>query len=246
MIGITHTGKIGDLGFCLPICSWIYKTTGEKIIFILPHFPFTEEIDSLLRLQPFTADILHVEFEINNYDLGGQPYIFNPHDYIENLDISKYYNIGFRSRPDKYIPEFYAEEHGLGVDYDFVLNLGLEFRYNAEQIMCSEVMGEFFPNFRQPDFNQDFLYNLREFAYAKERHLHFSSLAVYLTFAKIPFYLYNIVKIQPFVNLIAYDKYDIVPPTDFWLYYRDGNILDVRTLDGDNKITSIYNTIFFK
>ena len=42
----------------------------------------------------------------------------------------------------------------------------------------------------QLDFNSDILTNLQNLAYSKERHLHFSSLAVFLSLAKLPFYLY--------------------------------------------------------
>ena len=95
MIAVTHPGKIGDFGSCLPICSWLYKTYNEKIIFVLPvGFPFMEQAESLIRLQPFTEDIIYCDFHIYHYDVGGQPYKFNPHDYVPNLNISRYYNFG--------------------------------------------------------------------------------------------------------------------------------------------------------
>ena len=88
------------------------------------------QAESLIRLQPFTEDIIYCDFEVTNYDIGGQPYKFNPHDYIPNLNVSRYYNFGFRSQPDKDITEFYSEEYSLGVDKDYVLNLGLNFNYD--------------------------------------------------------------------------------------------------------------------
>jgi hypothetical protein len=247
MIGVTHTGKIGDFGQCLPICSWLYKEYGEKIIFIFPKgFPFIQSIESLLRLQPFTEDIRYCDFTVNHYDMGSQPYKFNPNDYFNDLNLTKYYNFGFRSAPDKYIPEFYAEEYSLGVDYDFVLNLGLDFKYSNNKIKCSEVMGDFFPNFDQPDFSKDFLFNLQELAYAKERHLHSSSLALFLGLAKIPFYLYMLNVHKPLVDIFKYDGHILLEPKQtFMLFFRELPVLDVRTIE-DSKIISVYDKIFFK
>jgi hypothetical protein len=247
MIGVTHTGKIGDFGQCLPICSWLYKEYGEKIIFIFPKgFPFIQNIESLLRLQPFTEDIRYCDFTVNHYDMGGQPYKFNPNDYFNDLNLTKYYNFGFRSAPDKYVPEFYAEEYGLSVDYDFVLNLDLGFKYESNKLMCTEVMYKFLPHFEPTDLSKDFLCALKDFAYAKERHMHFSSLAIFLSLAKIPFYLYNIVRDQPFCDLLTFEKTHTIDVNNFWIFHRDSPVLDVRTLDENNNLISVYDKIFFK
>lgn len=247
MIAVTHPGKIGDFGLCLPICSWLYKTYNEKIIFILPKgFPFMGQAESLIRLQPFTEDIIYCDFEVYHYDVGGQPYQFNPHDYIPNLNISKYYNFGFRDKPDKDITQFYAEEHGLGVDEDYVLNLGLNFNYHSTDFMCSEMLNDNFPNYTHLDFNNDMLSNLQKLAYSKERHLHFSSLAVFLSLAKIPFYLYMIQRFQPIVDVIGYERKTLIPNDDYWKYFKNAPVLDIRTLNSENKIVSVYNEIFFK
>jgi hypothetical protein len=247
MIAVTHPGKIGDFGLCLPICSWLYKTYNEKIIFVLPvGFPFMEQAESLIRLQPFTEDIIYCDFHVYHYDVGGQPYKFNPHDYIPNLNISRYYNFGFRDRPDKDITEFYAEEYGLGIDKDYVLNLGLDFNYDSTKFMCSEMLTNYFPNFTQLDFSKDMLTNLQNLAYSKERHLHFSSLAVFLSLAKVPFYLYTIQAFRPIVDRLDYEKRIIIPNEDYWLYFKDAPILDIRSINSENKIVSIYNEIFFK
>ena len=167
-------------------------------------------------------------------------------DYFNDLNISRYYNFGFRAAPDKYVPEFYAEEYGLGVDYDYVLDLGLSFKYESNKIMCTEVMHKFLPNFEVTDLNKDFLNALRDFANAKERHMHFSSLAIFLSLAKIPFYLYNIIRFQPLVDLLTFEKTNLMEPDLYWIYHRDSPVLDVRSLDDKNNIISIYNEIFFK
>ena len=247
MIAVTHPGKIGDFGLCLPICSWLYKTYNEKIIFVLPvGFPFMEQAESLIRLQPFTEDIIYCDFHVYHYDVGGQPYKFNPHDYVPNLNISRYYNFGFRDRPDKDITEFYSEEYSLGVDKDYVLNLGLNFNYDNTKLMCSEMLTDFYPNYEQLDFNSDILTNLQNLAYSKERHLHFSSLAVFLSLAKIPFYLYMVQAFRPLVDVIDCSKRISIPNDDYWHYFNNAPVLDIRAINSDNKIVSVYNEIFFK
>lgn len=247
MIGITHTGKLGDFGLSFPICSWLYKTRNEKIIFILPKdFPFIKEAELLIRIQPFTGDIIYCDFIPKNYDMGGQPYKFNPHDYIKDLNITEYYNLGFRSNPDKNVTKFYAEEYGLGVDEDFILNLDLNFKYEFNDISCCEVIGDHIPCFTKIDFKKDFLTNLQNLAYSKERHLHFSSLAVFLGLAKIPFYLYMIQKKKNFVDITNYDGIVKIKHEDFWLYYSNAPVLDIRELTDDNKFVSIYDKIYFK
>ena len=246
MLGSTHTGKAGDFGQCLPVCSWLYKTYNEKIIFILPEgFPFIKQLESLIRLQPFTENVIYCDFNIANFDIGGQPYKFNPHDYVKDLNISRYYNFGFRSVPDKYVSEFYAEEYGLGVDEEFILNLDLQFKYNSNKLMCTEVMHKFLPHFEPTDLNKDFLSALQDFAYAKERHMHFSSLAIYLSLAKIPFYLYNIVRDQPFCDLLTFEKTYTIDINNFSIFHRDSPVLDIRTLDENNNLISVYDKIFF-
>ena len=247
MIAVTHPGKIGDFGLCLPICSWLHKTYNEKIIFIIPRgFPFMHSAESLIRLQPFTEDIIYCDFKVANYDLGGQPYKFNPHDYVKDLNITRYYNFGFRATPDKFVTEYCAEEYDLGIDHDYVLNLDLQFNYDRTDFMCSELLTEYYPNYKQLDFTTDFLTNLRNLANAKERHVHFSSLAVFLSLAKIPFYLYTIQKFQPFVDRLDYHYKTPIENEKYWHYFKDAPVLDVRRLNEENKIVSIYNEIFFK
>jgi hypothetical protein len=247
MIVVTHTGKAGDFGLCLPICSWLHKTYKEKIIFVLPRFfPFIKSLESLIKLQPFTEDILYCDHYVRNYDCGGQPYKFDPKVYFPDLEFTRYYNFGFRGIPDKYVPYFYAEEYGLGVDEDFVLNLGLDFKYTSDKLMCTEIMHKYLPHFEQTDLKKDFLLALRDFAYAKERHMHFSSLAVYLGLARIPFYLYNIVRFQPIVDTLEFSKTNPINPEEFWIYYQNAPVLDVRSVDENDNLISIYNQIFFK
>lgn len=247
MIAVTHPGKIGDFGFCLPICSWLYKTYSEKIVFVFPHgFPFMDKAESLIRLQPFTEDIVYCDFQVIHYDMSGQPYHFNPSDFIKDREFSKFYNFGFRSAPDKFITEFLAEEYDLGYDEDFVLDLGLGFNTDPGNIMCSEVMVNFLSGFEVPDFDKDFLSNLQDLVHAKERHLHFSSLAVFLSLARVPFHLYLINKFQPFVDQIEYNGHVHIDPKQYNTFFKNAPVLDVRIIDKNDKIKSIYNEIFLK
>ena len=87
---------------------------------------------------------------------------------------------------------------------------------------------------------------LQDFAYAKERHMHFSSLAIYLSLAKIPFYLYTVIRDQPFVNLLTFEKTNLMDPDAFFIYHKDSPVLDVRSVDENNNLISIYYKIFFK
>ena len=111
--------------------------------------------------------------------------------------------------------------------------------------MCTEVMHKFLPHFEPTDLNKDFLSALQDFAYAKERHMHFSSLAIYLSLAKIPFYLYNIVRDQPFCDLLTFEKTYTIDINNFSIFHRDSPVLDIRTLDENNNLISVYDKIFF-
>ncbi len=114
----THCGLLGDFMLSWPIASWYYKKTGDKIHFVLPDIPCFSQVDEVLEVQPFTEKITKVQFKVDNFSRGGQPYNLNPADFGI---LGEYFNLGFWSHPDKYCAEFFAEEHGLGVDYDYVL-----------------------------------------------------------------------------------------------------------------------------
>lgn len=123
MIVLTHTGKLGDFLLALPVASWFYQNTGEKIHWVLSSdFKPFRSIEPLLTLQEATGKISLVPHRIRHYKCGGQPYRFDPAKY--GITENSYLNIGFRHLPEKYVPDFYAEEIGAGVDYDFVLNVG--------------------------------------------------------------------------------------------------------------------------
>ena len=185
---LTNCGKLGDFLYCLPIASWIYKTKGKKIHWVLPQaFEPFNHIDKLLRSLPFTEKITHVNHPIY-FGHGGQPYKFDPMLY--GIKSDEYYNLGFRSYPDKFITKFYAEEYGLGWDKDFVIDFG---PVNASQkILRSEQfeVAERCPHAEVWSIPMD-IYELGQtLTAAKERHLWHSGPATMMYIARIPFYLY--------------------------------------------------------
>lgn len=116
----TNCGLLGDMFLCLPVLSWYYKTHGEKVTFALAtHFPYSRDAEELLSMQECIDKVVYFDYVPENYDMGAQPYHINRDVFGEDV-----ISLGFRSWPDKYIPEYYAEEYGLGVDYDFKLNYG--------------------------------------------------------------------------------------------------------------------------
>jgi hypothetical protein len=169
----------------MPIASWYYKTQGQRIHWVLPKTfaPFTK-IESLLRLQPMTANVTLVNHHIQ-FLFGGQPYKFDPADFGIGGD---FINIGFRSHPDKFIPYFYAEEYGLGVDKDFVLELGeVE---PTDEVLCTEHLQQQLPHAKIFDCSQDVLTNARRMKSARERHCFHSGMGHIMYFANVYFDLW--------------------------------------------------------
>jgi hypothetical protein len=123
MVVVTHTGKLGDFLLSLPVASWIFRHTGEKIHWVLSaEFPPFRSLAGFLELQEMTGKVTLVPHHIRHYKCGGQPYKFDPAVY--GVTDTPVYNIGFRYLPDKYVPDFYAEELGVGVDEDYRINVG--------------------------------------------------------------------------------------------------------------------------
>lgn len=160
MITLTHCGKLGDFIYCQPIASWLYKTTGKKIHWVLPtNFkPFTQ-IKSLLELQPYYGGLSLVPFPVKTWGCGGQPYKFNPNKF--GINCPSYYNLGFRWWPKKNVIEYQAEEYGFGYDKEFRLNIG-NIKPSREPIVGTEYFLGEMPTI---DLNEDILFNARRMAY---------------------------------------------------------------------------------
>jgi hypothetical protein len=181
MIVLTHTGKLGDFLLALPVASWLYQRNGEKIHWVLSSdFTPFRTIESLLCLQEMTGKVTLVPHHIRHYKCGGQPYRFDPARY--GINEKPYYNIGFRYLPDKYVPEFYAEAIGAGVDDGFVLNVGPARTDFAGQTVFMNDYGRLTPWVRSDwielDARRPFPENIALALGAKEVHCGFSGFAI--------------------------------------------------------------------
>jgi hypothetical protein len=229
---VTHIGTISDIAHILPICSWLYETTGDKVIFMFPKQ--TEKIESILNLikiQRFTQDVILIDF---NYSDG---YKFDPKKYKSDLSIKQFFNF---NQPLAYVEDptiFQAKSQSLGFDPNYTLNLGLEFKYSADKISITKDLLDVYPNYNIIESN-DLLNDLRDLAYSKERHLGFNNVSVYFSLTKIPFYLYMFKKEHGFYLNETIEN--------FWLYMRKGSILDIRDFDVQRKIISVYDKIYFR
>ena len=119
----THCGKFGDMLMCLPILSAWWKKTGEKPGLALAQFPYAKESIELLKLQECIGGVYDIEYWPGEC-WGGFPY--KPLKIVGMGE--EFINLGFRAYPDKSLIEFVAEEHGLDIDWGFVLNIGGEDR----------------------------------------------------------------------------------------------------------------------
>lgn len=186
---LTHCGKLGDFLYSLPIASWLWKTRGQKIHWVLPwgFAPFNDLYRLLYNL-PFTERLTLVAHPIYLHGHGGQPYKFNPATY--GVPEGEYYNIGFRGYPDKFITAYYAEEHGFDWDRDFVLDFGEV--APTERILRTEQweLAEILPHAETWQVPMC-LYELGQMLKAaKERHTWYSGPAAMMFLARMPFYLH--------------------------------------------------------
>jgi hypothetical protein len=183
VITVTHCGKLGDLIASLPVASWLYKARGKKIHFVMARsfHPFTQ-IKSLLQLQEMTADVTLAEFPVRDWECGGTPYKFDPNRFY--VPAKEYYNFGFRRHPRRFVPEYVAEELGLGYDPDFRLTLGEYTRTN--EVLCSdEYMLAEVPQATPLDLTVSILENARRMAGARESHVSQSGLFHILDWAGV-------------------------------------------------------------
>ena len=201
-IGLTHGGKLGDFYLALPIGSWIWKTTGKKIRWLLADWfaPF-HKIESFLMLQPMTSRVSLVPVRGLEWGIGCHPWHWNPNEW--GVKCGKYINLGYAGWPEGFASEWYAKCANIaGWDRDFVLELG-----PCEptcDVMCTEHVGRppYFGDdprtgdVKYIDTKADILSQIRRFAVADERHCGYSSMAIAMEFANVPFYLYANPKIN--------------------------------------------------
>lgn len=189
---LTHCGKLGDALFCLMIGQWLYKNYHRKIHWVLPRSfgPF-RYIEPLLMAQEQTSRVTLVDHTIRDFSCGGQPYRFDPAIYGI---MGEYFNLGFRGYPDKFLPAFYAEEHGLGYDPDFALNLGeWSSPTRGGRRRSSELaMQMLLPDVEPLPTALDLLELARMIASTDEVHTWFCGIAVLCWLARIPVIVYRV------------------------------------------------------
>lgn len=197
----THTGRVGDFFYSLPIYSAWYKKHGEPVRIVVPkNFPVLEETKRFALMFPFIADFIVSNLEVE-FIRGGLPYRFDPNDY--GISCDKWINIGFREYPNKFITQYYAEEHGLEIDYDFKIdvpyNLILEekFRhkigfanassYRDDSEILEKVLQKSEVDYYKFSTDSTFWYNLCVAKHCKYNIVSGSMMSVLLMFARIPF-----------------------------------------------------------
>ncbi|MBK6765866.1 MAG: hypothetical protein IPG71_05905 [bacterium] len=182
-IAVTHCGKLGDFIACLPVASWLHKTRGKRIHFVLARSfqPFTQ-IRSLLVLQPMTHDVTLTDFPVIDWEKGGRPYKHDPRRY--GIAVREFYNLGFRRSPRRFVPEYVAEEYGLSYDPDFELKLGDYPRTNEILVSDAHMLAEV-PLATPIDFAADILTNARRMAGARESHVAQSGMFHVLDWAAV-------------------------------------------------------------
>lgn len=108
-IACTHPGKLGDAIYSLPVIKKLCE-----LRFTTADFYTSQYCKPLKRLFEFQPYIDHVyipdDYKIERMDIGVQPWQMP-------VDSSKYdvvYQMGFRTVPDRPLPEFIAKSIGLG------------------------------------------------------------------------------------------------------------------------------------
>ena len=208
----TNCGLLGDMFLCLPVLSWYYKTYGEKVTFALAtHFPYSRDAEELLSTQECIKEVRYFDYTPENYNMGAQPYHINRDVFGEDI-----ISLGFRSWPDKYLPEFYAEEYGLGVDYDFKLNYGEPFQSFKGCIMKVDKFDS--PKLHHvealsPAPGNTMVQNLQLAAGAEQIITFTTGFSVMATLARIPVTIY-----QPYHLIEHHKKYFVINGGIDWRY----------------------------
>lgn len=183
---LTSAGKMGDFLYCLPVAQWLARHRDCKIHWVLPgSFNPFNFITPLLMKQGFTSRVTIVPYQVANFDCGGQPYKFNPADYGVS---GEYYNLGFRSYPDKYVAAYYAEEHGFDYDRQFRLDIGPPPTVSSGEVLRSTegAMAKLVPFATPMGTHEDLLTLAMRMAAAKEVNTWFCGVAILAAMCSIP------------------------------------------------------------
>lgn len=249
----THSGRMGDFFATLPIYSSWYKTTGQKIQLVFPkNFPFVESTREFLMRFDFIETVITSSFEVWHFDCGGVPYIWNPNDH--GVGCKKWYNLGFRHAPNKFVANFCAEEHGLEVDDDFYIDIPFDIelheRYKEtigfadasahrdDYGILEKIMLKSEVNYHKFDVNIPLIENLKIAKHCKYNVCAGSVIAILLAFSKIPFSVYTwqtppsiFYKPSPLVHSIW------PPPIDI-LNHSKEDILKFLNINGNTNVTT--------
>lgn len=191
----TNCGLLGDMFLCLPVLSWYYKEYNKKITFALStHFPYAKNAEEILRMQDCIEDVLYFDYGDGAHENRTSDNLGQYHIKKEMFDCDTLISLGFHKWPDKYLPEFYAEEYGFGVDYDFKLNYGEpDYHYKDHIIKLDK-----FESPRLLDIdglnlpsNNTIVSNLQLAAGAKKVITWTTGASIMLTLARIPITLYQ-------------------------------------------------------
>jgi hypothetical protein len=222
------------LGFmkALPFIANLSKKENKKINFIFKDISQLNDFKDLLLLQKFTEIVS--DFSYNDVNLLDEDQVKNM---VEKLSANQPDVLVYRHVDENSLKKL-CETYELTADYDFTLNLDLQFSTKSVDITCSEELRPVFPYFNVVNNNDSLLIKLQNLAYSHERHLVMGILAIGLVMAKIPFYLY-----------LLDNQNGLILANDFVDYSNIRNnllVFDVRSLDSDNNLVSIYDKFYFK
>ncbi len=112
---LTNVSRMGDFLLTFPAAYQLYKTTGEKIHYVLTdRFQPYKSLESLVLYQEFVSSVSYVDIGTDAF----KDWKFSPSNYGI---VGEYKNIGFPTYPTKYLPEYFGELLGCGFDPNFTL-----------------------------------------------------------------------------------------------------------------------------
>lgn len=116
-IACTHPGKIGDALYALPAIRWLCEKHGCQADFYTSEY--CRPMEPLMRQQSCIADfIVPPDYSPDNCSCGVQPFQMPVRPGYDMV-----YHLGFRTTPDRALPDFIAgwtgAPHGLPIFYEF-------------------------------------------------------------------------------------------------------------------------------
>lgn len=107
LLAFSHPGKMGDALYTLPTIKALCERENKKADFYTSDY--CRPMRRLFEHQPYINKFIVPEnYAIENFGCGGQPWQMPIPDGYDGV-----YQLGFRTTPNKSIPEFIAESAGL-------------------------------------------------------------------------------------------------------------------------------------